>query len=280
MASNIPPQFLAVESNEPKDYGSAKAYTEAVRNWSNSMQCWMAWNQMAAWQNFASHTYHQMGTMANSATAGANIGIARPHLPIANIRHIFRFVGGNRNVQQTLIVQQYTVPSFLKRILAELLDFFFLFMFKMILVYAIVEMELIDLDQFDKILSNDADLQTLIDVTQELFHVEVLCKVFSAIVEAFFLTYGFMSYPPGCTPGKFIMGLQVVSCLNIQSVPGTNDRVQVTRLPRITLRNALIRSLLKNMVTNFLFPLSTAFYVFNFNRAIYDIAAKTLVVNL
>jgi uncharacterized RDD family membrane protein YckC len=37
---------------------------------------------------------------------------------------------------------------------------------------------------------------------------------------------------------------------------------------------------LKNTITVFLFPLSIAFYMFNHNRALYDLAAKTIVVNM
>ncbi|KAH7728977.1 RDD family protein [Aphelenchoides avenae] len=253
-------------NTEPKDYGSAKAYAEAVRNWSGSVQCWMAWQQMTAWHSFTTQMQQQMASFSAlnvQPQAGQRL---IPPVGI-NIRHILRFIGVQNGAQQTIIA-------------AESIDFFLLFIFKMFIVYFLVEIELVDLDQFVKILSNDADLKIIIDVTQDLFHIEVLCKIFSAIVEAFFLTYGFMSYPPGCTPGKYIMGLQVVSCLSIQSVPGAPGRVQVTRSPGISLKNAMIRSMLKNMVTNFLFPLSTVFYVFNYNRAIYDIAAKTVVVSM
>ncbi|KAF7639784.1 RDD domain-containing protein, partial [Meloidogyne graminicola] len=43
---------------------------------------------------------------------------------------------------------------------------------------------------------------------------------------------------------------------------------------------ALLRSVLKNSLTTFLFPLSTAFYIFNYNRAVYDLIAKTIVVKI
>lgn len=43
--------------------------------------------------------------------------------------------------------------------------------------------------------------------------------------------------------------------------------------------SSLLRSLMKNMLINLLFPLSAAAYAFSYNRAGYDIAAKTMVVN-
>jgi hypothetical protein len=39
------------------------------------------------------------------------------------------------------------------------------------------------LEQFERILTSEADLQTLIDVTQGLFNIELLCKLFAAIIE-------------------------------------------------------------------------------------------------
>jgi len=41
------------------------------------------------------------------------------------------------------------------------------------------------LDTFDSILTANADLQTLIDVTQGLFSVELLFKLVTAIIEVF-----------------------------------------------------------------------------------------------
>lgn len=40
-----------------------------------------------------------------------------------------------------------------------------------------------DLDKYDRLLGDEADLQTLIDVTQELFPIEMLAKVIVSIVE-------------------------------------------------------------------------------------------------
>jgi hypothetical protein len=94
-----------------------------------------------------------------------------------------------------------------------------------------------DLDQLESILNNSADLQTLIDLTQGLFHLEVISKIFSGILEAFCITYGFGHYPPGCTPGKFLMGLRIVSCLDVQPVNGgAPNQVMVTRHAYVNLK--------------------------------------------
>lgn len=99
-----------------------------------------------------------------------------------------------------------------------------------------------------------------------------------------------MTYSPGYTPGKFFMKLKVISCLDIQPINGISNRVTVTSLSNVSIQryfciykinflSSICRSLIKNVITVFLFPVSTAFYLFNYNRAIYDIAAKTVVVN-
>uniref|UniRef100_A0A915E4S4 RDD domain-containing protein n=1 Tax=Ditylenchus dipsaci TaxID=166011 RepID=A0A915E4S4_9BILA len=271
-------------NNEPKDYGSAKAYAEEVQKWYTNTQLWMACQQMNAFQQISMQMSQQYAMISSNMQQAQQ---ARPQM-------LRRVIFGNINVNlprifgaaaaagrpMTIIAQHHTIPSFFRRIAAETIDAFILFIFKLFVVYMLVETEIMDLDQFDKILSTEADFQTLIDVTQGLFNIEVLCKLASAILEAICITYGFMRYPPGCTPGKFFMRIKVISCLDIQPVQGTQDRVLVTSLPSVTLQSSLIRSLLKNVMTVFLFPLSTAFYIFNYNRAIYDLAAKTIVVNM
>ncbi|KAI1709177.1 RDD family domain-containing protein [Ditylenchus destructor] len=285
--------------NEPKDYGTAKAYTEEVRKWMAQTQLWMACQQMSIMQHLSMQMNQQyMASMMASANQvvgnnqfnvmqinnmpGAQAGV-RPQLLRrivlgANFGRLFQ--NANQMQPRTIIAQQHTIPSFLRRIMAEAIDCIILFLFKLFVVYLMVELEIMDLEQFDKILTHDADLQTLIDITQGLFNIEILCKIASALLEAFCVSFGFANYPAGCTPGKFMMRIKVISCLDIQPVPGTQDRVVVTSLPSVSLKSSLIRSLLKNVMTVFLFPLSTAFYIFNFNRAIYDLAAKTVVVNM
>uniref|UniRef100_A0A915NL94 Uncharacterized protein n=1 Tax=Meloidogyne floridensis TaxID=298350 RepID=A0A915NL94_9BILA len=82
-----------------------------------------------------------------------------------------------------------------------------------------------ELDTFDSILTANADLQTLIDVTQGLFSVELLFKLVTAIIEALCITFG---VPVGCTPGKRLLGIKIISYLDVQPVTGSPDRVAVT----------------------------------------------------
>uniref|UniRef100_A0A183BY40 TYR_PHOSPHATASE_2 domain-containing protein n=1 Tax=Globodera pallida TaxID=36090 RepID=A0A183BY40_GLOPA len=110
-------------------------------------------------------------------------------------------------VPQTIIVQQHTIPSFLRRIAAEAVDSCILFLFKLITVYMLVEFE----------------------IMSELFYIELICKLFSALIEAIFITYGLSGFPIGCTPGKYLLGLRVVSCMDVQPVAGSADRVMIVK---------------------------------------------------
>ncbi|CAK5052275.1 unnamed protein product [Meloidogyne enterolobii] len=142
-----------------------------------------------------------------------------------NLTRIFRTARATANIPQTIIVQQFEIPSFFRRIAAEAIDSVIMFIFKFFLVYTLVRADLIELDTFDSILTANADLQTLIDVTQGLFSVELLFKLVTAIIEALCITFG---VPVGCTPGKRLLGIKVVSCLDVQPVAGSPDRVAIT----------------------------------------------------
>ncbi|VDM38337.1 unnamed protein product [Toxocara canis] len=248
-----------------KDYGSAAAYADEVRKWAMASQCWAVCHQMACM-----HSYAYVASCLNPQWSP---------LPQASV------TGGattpDRTAPAEAVVGQFTqrgaIPPFSRRIAAEIIDSVVAFGVKLFIVYFLVEISAIDLDKYDRLLSDEADLQSLIDITQELFPVEVLGKVIISVAEALFISYGWGSVPAGATPGKGLMGIQVVSCHQITPVPGSDD-VEIIRDPTVPFKNSLLRSLIKNMLINLLFPLSAAAYAFNYNRAVYDLAANTLVV--
>ncbi|VDM81931.1 unnamed protein product, partial [Strongylus vulgaris] len=151
-----------------------------------------------------------------------------------------------------------------------------------------------DLSRFDKLFGNEADLQTLVDVTQELFPLELLGKLMCSFLEALCLSQSVFARFSGQTPGKYVMGVRVIDCVNVAHVPGAPPNVvRITGSVSIPFRanlsrkishsndlsyRAVMRSLLKNILINSLVPFSTVAFAFNFNRAIYDIVAKTIVI--
>uniref|UniRef100_A0A915AJA0 RDD domain-containing protein n=1 Tax=Parascaris univalens TaxID=6257 RepID=A0A915AJA0_PARUN len=245
-----------------KDYGSAAAYAEEVRKWVVASQCWAICHQMACMHSYAyvASCLNPQLSASQRATSAASRSDGAPQA---------QATGQSR--------QRRTIPSFSRRIAAEIIDSVIAFGVKLFIVYFLVEINAIDLEKYDRLLSDEADLQSLIDITQELFPIELLGKVVISVAEALFLSYGWGSVPSGATPGKGLMGIQVLSCRHITPIPGTDD-VEVLRDPHVPFKNSLLRSLIKNMLINLLFPLSAAAYAFNYNRAIYDLAANTIVV--
>uniref|UniRef100_A0AC34R806 RDD domain-containing protein n=1 Tax=Panagrolaimus sp. JU765 TaxID=591449 RepID=A0AC34R806_9BILA len=255
---------------ERKNYGSAKAYADEVRQWVSLTQAWMLEQHRGFSQGFRP---------IQPTIIPQNPPVLNPGQFARGI--LFRIgINGDQAQLQTIITQEYQIPSFARRCAAELLDFLILFVLKMLFVCFLVELELVDLDQYIKILADDVDLTALIDITQGLFHLELCAKIICGIIEAYCISFGIMGLPVGCTPGKYWMRIQVVSCINILPVPGQRDRVTISRQPSVPFGSSLIRALIKNSVFNVLFPLNTLLYFFSYNRAVYDIAAKTVVVSL
>ncbi|XGW15118.1 hypothetical protein V3C99_000978 [Haemonchus contortus] len=136
-----------------------------------------------------------------------------------------------------------------------------------------------DLSRFDKLLGNEADLQTLVDVTQELFPLELLGKLACSLLEALCLSQSLFPRFFGQTPGKYIMRVRVIDCGSVTTVAGAPpDVVRVTGVLSVPFKAAILRSMLKNILINSLVPFSTVAFAFNHNRAIYDILARTIVI--
>jgi len=101
----------------------------------------------------------------------------------------------------------------------------------------------------------------------------------------------------GATPGKGFMRLRVLDCnqvipisaqmyqnnnLNIQLFPGgiPASRVLVSPGSFLSFRAALIRSSIKNFSLAILFPFCFTLFQFEHNRTMYDLAAKSIVVEI
>ncbi|MCP9257742.1 RDD family protein [Dirofilaria immitis] len=249
------------------NYGSAAAYAIELRKWLLTTQCWALCHQMATMHSLAYlASCNRPENMVPHTSFAMTLSSSSSSPPTTNMSNSSHFV------------QRRTIPSFTRRIFAEIIDFVFAFVAKLFIVYFLVEIGIVDLDKYDRLLGDDADLHTLIDVTQELFPIEMLAKVVVSIVEALFISYGFGSLPAGQTPGKVALNIQVITCYQVTPIPGSEE-VNVVRTLNVPFKNSLIRSLTKNMLINLLFPLSAAAFAFTYNRAGYDIAARTIVVN-
>ncbi|EFO25878.1 RDD family protein [Loa loa] len=249
------------------DYGSAAAYAIELRKWLFTTHCWAFCHQMATMHSLAYlASCNRPEIMVPQSPLGVTLPPSSVPPPTTNLSNSNQFI------------QRHAISSFTRRILAEIVDSIFAFIAKLLIVYLLVEIGVVDLDKYDRLLGDEADLHTLIDVTQELFPIEMLAKIVVSIVEALFVSYGFGSVPAGQTPGKVVLNIQVITCYQVIPIAGSEE-VNIVRTLTVPFKNSLLRSLTKNMLINLLFPLSAAAYAFTYNRAGYDIAARTIVVN-
>lgn len=80
----------------------------------------------------------------------------------------------------------------------------------------------------------------------------------------------------GATPGKFLLGLRVVTCDN--SVLVAPNRVLVIPSTNVNMTASTVRAVIKNFSIAFFFPAFITLLFFQHNRTAYDIVAGTIVV--
>lgn len=99
------------------------------------------------------------------------------------------------------------------------------------------------------------------------------------ILQANWLQHGRNGRVGGATPGKSLMRLKVVQCRNVTPV-GRPEEELVLVVPGtdLGLFPALGRSVLKNLILAFFFPICFALCFFRFNRTGYDLVCNSIVV--
>ncbi|CAD5207500.1 unnamed protein product [Bursaphelenchus okinawaensis] len=254
----------------PKDYGSAKAYADEVRKWHIDTYNWLN----SQHQHYVSTNQVNDVNVAEEVLNGNNNGL-RHRGPA--VRRVFQFVIP-RNQIGGVITEECELATSSRRLIAEATDFILLMFLKMVLLYVLMDLELIDLDYLENLFSAASDFDTLIKLTRSLFYAELVSKLVSTIFEALFVTYGFRNIPRGSTPGKHLLGLEIVQYQDVSDVNNRPGHVRVVRTPFVFFRHSMIRSFMKNMCINFFFPINIFCYGFSHNRAIYDFFAKTLVI--
>uniref|UniRef100_A0A915KL29 RDD domain-containing protein n=1 Tax=Romanomermis culicivorax TaxID=13658 RepID=A0A915KL29_ROMCU len=280
ITNKLPDNNLAPAAH---DYGSAAEYAEAVRAW-----LW-AYHNWQLTQCLLPFTLHQFQVGASNQSSHLTSFHAAPSSAI---------VSQVPSAQPTQNGVQYTIPHFGRRIVAELIDGLFCFAISLLLTFIFVEMGLIDAEKYEKILNYEADLKVVINITQDLFPLEIIKRLLTSVIEAIFLSKGIGSIPAGQTPGKFVLSLKVIPCDEISFASARRGLVNAIWLPfeptKVAVwpgpicetvrqnvkhfNDAFVRSVIKNFAMGFLFPLCVIMYTFRYNRAVYDLAAETVVV--
>lgn len=177
----------------------------------------------------------------------------------------------NGNAQQP--GREYSIPSPLQRFLAEMVDFFILFFIKATIILSIVHLSgMKDISKFAMhFIVEEIDEDTSMEELQKMMLVALVYRILVCFYEIICI-WG----AGGATPGKFIVGLRVVTCDS--SVLVQPNRVLVVPATNVTLSASTVRALNKNFSIAFFFPAFITLLFFQHNRTVYDIVAGTIVV--
>ncbi|XP_052871498.1 protein FAM8A1-like [Anopheles cruzii] len=183
---------------------------------------------------------------------------------------------------------EYVVAPLWKRFAAEAIDIAIIFLLKIMITLAFIDALQIDLFymDLDAIRSSfEEDYTELLSFTSELIFLEIVIKIAVCIYEAVWTSH-VQVLPGSATPGKMLMGLRIVhaeSVLVLEPQPHpailTNQTPMRALLYPATppsLGRAFGRAVVKNVVITFFFPL--CLLCFRHNRSLYDVMAKTVVV--
>ncbi|TDG53564.1 hypothetical protein AWZ03_000379 [Drosophila navojoa] len=205
-------------------------------------------------------------------------------LDAAHQREIIRRYGG---------IQMLIAP-FWKRAVAELVDSLILSIIKTVLAFVIAYMFGFDLESslLSRSFKDENPFMALFDLSLDIFSLSydllliiVLTKLVVCVYECLWTMYN-----DGATPGKWLMKIRVVyveAVMPLQRHVPAHFIFQTQPHPQWAMlypcetpgpMRSLLRALIKNMVTTFLFPVCIIMILLKNNRTTYDFVTKTIVV--
>ncbi|XP_070440225.1 protein FAM8A1 isoform X1 [Equus przewalskii] len=169
--------------------------------------------------------------------------------------------------------REYVIPSLAHRFMAEMVDFFILFFIKATIVLSIMHLSGIkDISKFAMhYIIEEIDEDTSMEDLQKMMAVALVYRLLVCFYEIICI-WG----AGGATPGKFLLGLRVVTCDT--SVLIAPSRVLVIPSSNVSITTSTIRALIKNFSIASFFPAFITLLFFQHNRTAYDIVAGTIVV--
>ncbi|XP_010213843.1 PREDICTED: protein FAM8A1 [Tinamus guttatus] len=169
--------------------------------------------------------------------------------------------------------REFVIPSLAHRFVAEMVDFFILFFIKAAIVLGIMHLSGIkDISKFAMhYIIEEIDEDTSMEDLQKMMIVALIYRLLVCFYEIICI-WG----AGGATPGKFLLGLRVVTCDT--SVLIAPSRVLVIPSSNVSMTTSTIRALIKNFSIASFFPAFITLLFFQHNRTAYDIVAGTIVV--
>lgn len=275
------------QSSSERPYRNLREYTDQLHLW---LYQYRMWNSMQSFSTmFPLMLNHCTGPQLsfphnnNNNTATYTATIAADSTTAANsTRRTTQF-------QNQRVGSLYSLPPLWKRVAAEIIDFVVLFYLKIMMTVLVlrhmgylrddnlIEVPLDIMPKFDFTEITEMDVEKAFSFTSELIALEIMNRIMITIFETLCLCKGIGGAVGGATPGKRMLGLKVVSCLHVTSQ--AHGRVLVCPAKDIGFFSALVRSVIKNFTMAFFFPACLTVFIFQHNRAAYDILAKTIVVD-
>ena len=198
---------------------------------------------------------------------------------------------------------EYIIAPIWKRFVAESIDVVILFLIKLLLTFAIVDVLNIDLgtalDLNTLKTSLEDDYSNIFNLASELIILELITKVMVCIYETLW-TMDNANNLGGATPGKLVMGIRILYVESVvlmdQDQPVGNPPV-VGNMPAVNFLNnrvkallypargpgwkrAFCRAFIKNatVIIPVVYPVYFLTFMFRNNRMGYDVLTKTIVV--
>ncbi|KAM9782634.1 protein FAM8A1 [Neosynchiropus ocellatus] len=268
----------AGEGRKAEESGSTAEYCAQLQAWMwqyyTGYVAWQSWLAASAWP---SPWCLPPGPAAEQTWLGAPLGL--PPVP-APASRASAPAGGAPPPQPPLengdvrrAGREYGIPSPFQRLLAEMVDFFILFFIKATIIVSIMHLSGIkDVSKFAMhFIVEEIDEDTSMEELQKMMLVALVYRVLVCLYEIVCI-WG----AGGATPGKFLVGLRVVTCDS--SVLVQPNRVLVVPASNVSLSASTVRALNKNFSIAFFFPAFITLLFFQHNRTVYDMVAGTIVV--
>ncbi|XP_066435495.1 protein FAM8A1 [Eleutherodactylus coqui] len=244
---------------------SAAEYSRRLQEW-----LWQCYCGSLCWQNScATAAALVMMNAGNSGEQSRGAGGGRAP-PVT--------AAGNTNSAATTTAlpaagREYIIPSLAQRFRAEMVDFFILFFIKAAVILTIMHFSGIkDISKFAMhYIIEEVDEDTSMEDLQKMMVVALIYRLLVCLYEIICI-WG----AGGATPGKFLLGLRVVTCDS--SVLVAPNRVLVIPSTNVNMTASTVRAVIKNFSIAFFFPAFITLLFFQHNRTAYDIVAGTIVV--
>uniref|UniRef100_A0A672LZX1 Family with sequence similarity 8 member A1 n=1 Tax=Sinocyclocheilus grahami TaxID=75366 RepID=A0A672LZX1_SINGR len=253
------------QGSDDNDNMSTTEYCQRLQQW-----MWRYYSGYVSWQSWvflsAPLFPPPAGATPADIAAWCNQMSSRPATAAAS-NHL------QQNSNDHITVEEYAIPSPLRRFLAETVDFFILFCVKATIVLWIMHLSgMRDISKFMmQFIVEEIDENTSLEDLQKMMVVALAYRVLVCVYEIICI-WG----AGGATPGKFLLGLRVVTCDTTVLVQP--NRVLVVPASSVSLPASTVRALNKNFSIAFLFPIFITLLFFQHNRTVYDVVAGTIVV--